>query len=126
MYKSVLTRLLVALADEDENELATGPTNGLLAVHEDRLKVWPPWPWPPWDPEDPDDPDSPHPPPDRPHPPDGPDRPDYPDHPGEPHEPHKPINRTEQAYKLAGKIVEFERKIANASLDLYAAYFALR
>jgi endothelin-converting enzyme len=50
--------------------------------------VWPPWPWPPWGGNGDDDDDK------------------------------KPVNRTEQAYKLAKKVVKFERKIAKASLDL--------
>lgn len=62
-----------------------------LTVNEERLRVWPPWPWPPWGPEDPDNPDD-------------PDR--------------TPINRTEEAKKLAKGIIAFEKKIANASLDL--------
>lgn len=104
LYKSVLERLLVALADEDDDDEYVVPmteTQGnTLAVHEERLKVWPPWPWPPWDPQDPGDPDHP-----------GPGDP--------PGSPHKPINRTKEAPRLAAKIIEFEKKLANASLDLY-------
>ena len=66
-----------------------------LTVNEERLRVWPPWPWPPWGPEDPDNPDD-------------PDR--------------TPINRTEEAKKLAKGIIAFEKKIANASLDLDVLY----
>lgn len=77
-------------------------TNNALTVHEERLRVWPPWPWPPWDPEDPEDPHEPG------HPGDG--------------EPHKPVNRTKEAQKLAKQIVDFEKKIANASLDLWVSY----
>ena len=90
LYQSVLERLIVATADEDEDLYLFAPTG--LAVHEERLRVWPPWPWPPWDPQDPDEPG------------DGGD--------------HKPINRTKEAPKLAKQIVEFEKKVANASLDL--------
>jgi endothelin-converting enzyme len=78
-----------------------------LTVHEERLRVWPPWPWPPWDPEDPSDPDHPGKEPHKPH---------------EPHDPHKPVNRTKEAHKLAVKIVEFEKKLAKASLDLCVAF----
>ncbi|KIP08159.1 hypothetical protein PHLGIDRAFT_104734 [Phlebiopsis gigantea 11061_1 CR5-6] len=91
LYQSVLERLIVATADEDEDDLSLLPPAG-LAVHEERLRVWPPWPWPPWDPEDPNEPG------------DGGD--------------HKPINRTKEAPELAQKIIEFEKKLANASLDL--------
>ncbi|KAI0818519.1 metalloprotease [Irpex lacteus] len=95
VYTSVLERLLIAIADEDEklqlNELESD--GNAFTVHEDRLRVWPPWPWPPWDPEDPDDPD----------------------HPGR--KPQKPINRTKEAHQLAIDIIEFEKKIANVSLD---------
>ena len=87
LYRDVLERLLIALADEDD-ELADS-TSPALAVHEERLRVWPPWPWPPWDPEDPDKPGK-----------------------------DKPINRTKEAPKLARQIIELEKKIANASLDL--------
>ena len=52
--------------------------------------VWPPWPWPPWDEDDHDGDD------------DG----------------KKPVNWTERAHKLARKVVEFERELAKASLDL--------
>lgn len=51
--------------------------------------VWPPWPWPPWG-EDDDDKDG-----------------------GK-----KPANQTERARELAKKVVKFETRIANASLDL--------
>ncbi|KAF8636703.1 hypothetical protein AX17_003507 [Amanita inopinata Kibby_2008] len=61
-----------------------------LTVQEDGNNVWPPWPWPPWD-EDGDD----H---------DGDDK--------------KPVNWTEKAHKLAQGVVKFERKLAQASLDL--------
>lgn len=91
LYQSVLERLIVATADEDDDDVSLLPPAG-LAVHEERLRVWPPWPWPPWDPEDPNEPG------------DGGD--------------HKPINRTKEAPELAQKIIEFEKKLANASLDL--------
>jgi endothelin-converting enzyme len=94
LYKSVLERLIIAVADEDDEDLTESPGQKApgLTVHEERLRVWPPWPWPPWDPQDPDHPDQPG---------DG-----------------KPLNRTKEAPKLAKAIVEFEKKLANASLDL--------
>ena len=88
LYQSVLERLIIATADEDDEDLSLLPPAG-LAVHEERLRVWPPWPWPPWDPEDPDKPGK-----------------------------DEPINRTKEAPKLARQIIELEKKIANASLDL--------
>lgn len=97
--------MLVAVADEDEKLLSQDielRSDG-LTVNEERLRAWPPWPFPPWDPEDPDDPD---------HPGDG------------PHRPHKPVNRTKEAQKLAVKVVDFEKKLANASLDLCAVSLA--
>ncbi|KAI0341783.1 Metalloprotease [Trametopsis cervina] len=102
-YTTVLERLLLSIIDEDEDAEEKGVEHDSQAtpVHQERLRVWPPWPWPPWDGEDPDDPD----------------------HPGdEPHKPHEPVNRTEEAHILAIKIVEFERKLANASLDLDVLY----
>lgn len=94
MYRSILERLIIATADEDSEDDATKHSleraPGLM-IHEERLRVWPPWPWPPWDPKDPDDPDKPD---------------------------DKPINRTKEAPRLAKEIIELEKKIANASLDL--------
>lgn len=92
LYRSVLERLIIATADEDDLiDLSVQKVPG-FTVHEERLRVWPPWPWPPWDPEDPDKPG------------DGGDD--------------KPINRTKEAPKLAKQIIELEKKLANASLDL--------
>ena len=92
LYQNVLERLLIAFADDESLQLtATYKEHADLTVHQERLRIWPPRPWPPWGPEDPDDPDD-----------------------GD----HKPINRTEEAKKLAKGVVMFERKIANASLDL--------
>ena len=59
-----------------------------LVVHEERLRVWPPWPWPPWGDDDDGDKDTPK------------------------------ENRTERAHRLAKAIIELEKQIANASLDL--------
>lgn len=98
LYTSVLARVLITLVDEDEDDFVKSEyENEGLTVHEQRLRVWPPWPWPPWDPEDPDEPD----------------------HPGDdPREPHRPANRTKAAQKLAENIVDFEKQLAKASLDL--------
>ncbi|EKM55471.1 uncharacterized protein PHACADRAFT_256119 [Phanerochaete carnosa HHB-10118-sp] len=88
LYRNVLERLLVALADE-EDDVSRLQTNPALAVHEERLRVWPPRPWPPWDPEDPDKPGK-----------------------------DKPTNRTKEAPKLAKQIIALEKRIVDASLDL--------
>ena len=63
-----------------------------LANQADETNVWPPWPWPPWGGDDDDDDD---------------------DDDGD----HKP-NRTEKAHELSIKVLEFESKLAAASLDL--------
>lgn len=91
LYQSVLQRLVLTLADEEEllgvrSELP--PT--ALTVPEERLRVWPPWPWPPWGGDDDDGGD---------------------DDETEPMTPAK-------ASKLAWKIIDLEKAIANASLDL--------
>ncbi|KAL4254086.1 Peptidase M13 [Abortiporus biennis] len=97
LYQSVLERLLVTLYEEDaafEAEESEVLTVSEPTVHEDRLRVWPPWPWPPWDGgEGGDDGDE-----------------------------HGRRNRTEEAPILARNVVEFEKKIANASLDLDILY----
>ncbi|KAF9820117.1 hypothetical protein IEO21_01550 [Rhodonia placenta] len=95
LYQSVLQRLVLTLADEEEllgvrSELP--PT--ALTVPEERLRVWPPWPWPPWGGDDDDGGD---------------------DDETEPMTPAK-------ASKLAWKIIDLEKAIANASLDLDILY----
>ncbi|PSR94067.1 hypothetical protein PHLCEN_2v4495 [Hermanssonia centrifuga] len=95
LYSSVLKRLLIALADEEVEEEVLSETSD-PAVYQERLKVWPPWPWPPWGPEDPGD--------------------------GNDDGDNKPINRTKEAGKLAQEIIIFEKKLANASLDLDILY----
>ena len=80
--------MLLTLSEETEPENARRLPNVILANNEDE-SVWPPWPWPPWSGDDDDN--------------DGSD---------------KPINRTLQIQKLARKVVKFERKLAQASLDL--------
>ncbi|CAL1704979.1 unnamed protein product [Somion occarium] len=97
LYGSVLERLLINLYDEEEALLVQEQSLEApeLTVHEERLRVWPPWPWPPWGGDDDGDDDG-----------------------GD----HKPVNRTEEAHKLAKKIIEFEKKVANVSLDLDILY----
>lgn len=88
-----MERLLVVLAEEAEKE-AKKARLGISSALIDRSdpKVWPPWPWPPWG----DDND-----------------------PGKDKDKEKPkINKTLEAQKLAKAVVEFEAKLANASLDL--------
>ncbi|KAI0082770.1 metalloprotease [Panus rudis PR-1116 ss-1] len=94
LYRNVLERLLINLYDEEKllAEQDDSLTSPGLAFHEERLRMWPPWPWPPWGGDD-----------------DGGD---------DDHDHDNPVNRTEEAHKLAKKIVKLERKIANASLDL--------
>ncbi|KAH8106762.1 Metalloprotease [Cristinia sonorae] len=95
-YRSVLERLLLTLHEEETTESETEAASPKLVIHEERLRVWPPWPWPPWDGDDGDK--------------DG------------DHDDDKPVNRTEEAHKLAKRIVKFEKKIAAASLDLTVLY----
>jgi len=86
-YTKVVERLLVALAEEtDEDSKQRRPSSPALVNNADP-EVWPPWPWPPWgDEKDP--------------------------------EKKKPKNKTLGISKLAKAVVEFEAKLANASLDL--------
>ena len=93
-YRVVVERLLVTLADAEGSETQQKHSlrrgSPALVSNEDSI-TWPPWPWPPWD-EDGDD--------------------DEDDGSGE------PINKTIGAHELAKKVVKFERKLAQASLDL--------
>lgn len=73
----------------EEAEIEKAPTDAVLITNED-ANVWPPWPWPPWGGDDDDN--------------DGDD---------------EPRNRTLEIQKLAREVVKFERKLAQASLDLY-------
>ncbi|KAF9483849.1 zincin [Pholiota conissans] len=57
-------------------------------INNEDANVWPPWPWPPWGGDE-----------------DGGDG-------------GKPVNRTLEAHRLAKEVVVFERKLAQASLDL--------
>jgi endothelin-converting enzyme len=72
----------------EEGRRSPDEEKGDLTVQSSDDHVWPPWPWPPWDEDDHDG-----------------------DH-------KKPRNWTEKARKLARKVVEFERELARASLDL--------
>ena len=88
----------MTLADAEDN--ATQQENLLrkdspVLVGNKDSYTWPPWPWPPWEGDgDGDDDED-----------DGDDN---------------PINKTLGAHELAKKIVKFERKLAQASLDLWA------
>jgi hypothetical protein len=88
----------LTLADAEDNttqqERLLRKDSPVLASNEDS-DTWPPWPWPPWEgdgdgDEDEDDGGS------------------------------KRGNKTLRAHELAEKIVKFERKLAQASLDLCA------
>jgi endothelin-converting enzyme len=86
-------RLLVTLADAEDNasQQEIREDFPVLVSNEDSV-TWPPWPWPPWDGDDDDEDDG-----------------------GGKH-----VNKTLRAHELAKKIVKFERKLAQASLDLCA------
>ena len=89
-----MERLLVALANEAEQEAKKGDSSAFV----EQPKVWPPWPWPPWgddnDPNKDKDKDK--------------ERPK--------------INKTLEIHKFAKEVVDFEAKLANASLDLYVVF----
>jgi endothelin-converting enzyme len=90
-------RLLhVALADEAEQEAKKAqPIISSSLIEQSDPEVWPPWPWPPWGDDN------------------GPDK-------DKDKDKDKPkINKTHEAHKLAKAVVEFETKLAKASLDLY-------
>jgi hypothetical protein len=88
-------RLFVVLADDTEQE-----TKKVISSFIDQSdpKVWPPWPWPPWG----DDNDP------------GKDK----DKDKDKDKKGPKMNKTLEAHKLAKAVVEFEAKLANASLDL--------
>jgi endothelin-converting enzyme len=71
-------------------ELEKGNPSRALVINDDPEDTWPPFPWPPW--HDPDDDDDGH--------DDG------------------PKDRPKNATILAEEVVKFERKLAQASLDL--------
>lgn len=88
VYQSTIERLLLTLIEEEESMRSKFKSDPSPLVNQAET-VWPPWPWPPWGEED-DDKDG-----------------------GK-----KPANQTERARELAKKVVKFEARIANASLDL--------
>lgn len=89
MYRTTVETLLVSLLDEDQ--ISAGYSNSLFTTNADS-ESWPGWPWPPWGGDDDDDDDG-----------SGRD--------------HEPVNHTHQAQRLAKHIIEFEKKLASASLD---------
>ena len=97
-----MERLLVTLADAEDAETQRKSSlqrdSPVLVSNEDS-NTWPPWPWPPWDDDDDGDEED-----------DGGD---------------KPINKTLRAHDLAKKVVKFERKLAQASLDLCVFKFLI-
>jgi len=94
VYRGVLEQNLLALyADEGELQKNTFLN---LVVNDEAIELWPPWPWPPWDGDGDDDDD------------------DDDDDGG--HEDPKDPRRTIR--KLAKKVVHFEQRLAEASLDL--------
>ena len=98
VYTQVVERLLAALANEAEQE-AKRDQSGFPSAFVEQSKVWPPWPWPPWG--DDNDPNK-----------------------DKDKEKEKPkINKTLEIHKLAKEVVDFEAKLANASLDLYVAFW---
>ena len=70
-------------------EAKKGNPSRALVNDEDSPSTWPPWPWPPWGDDDGGDGDG-----------DG------------------PKDRPRNATTLAEEVVKFERKLAQASLDL--------
>ncbi|RDB20946.1 Endothelin-converting enzyme 1 [Hypsizygus marmoreus] len=80
------------LALVEEEESLSQTQAPILATNQDS-NVWPPWPWPPWG--------------------DGEDDKD---------KPGKPVNQTRRAHELSKKVVDLERRLAKASLDLDILY----
>lgn len=95
VYRDVIEQLLsrvdhVLYGDEDEDEVtAKVQSRPELVIHNEKAMIWPPWPWPPWG---------------------GDDEPEK--------DPGKKMNKTERVKFLAKGVVAFERKLAQASLDL--------
>lgn len=50
MYKDVLERLLLTLAEEEDILKQKALAN--LVSNEETAHYWPPWPWPPWGDDD--------------------------------------------------------------------------
>ena len=92
-----MERLLLTLADAEENasQQEIRRDSPVLTSNEDS-DTWPPWPWPPWEGDGDGDGDG-----------------DEDEDDGG-----KRVNKTLRAHELAKKIVKFERKLAQASLDL--------
>jgi endothelin-converting enzyme len=89
LYRDVIERLLITLADEPKELSESSPKlPARLVVNGDAANVWPPWPWPPWGGGGDDDGD------------DGNDQ------------------GTPDPRELAEQIVAFESRMAKASLDL--------
>ncbi|KAI5123330.1 hypothetical protein M0805_001755 [Coniferiporia weirii] len=88
LYRETLAHMLLSLDSDDKEYIA--PQDVIDHDTEEKVKVWPPWPWPPWgDDDDNNDDDK------------GP-----------------PNKDKERANALAREVVRFERRIADASLDL--------
>ncbi|EFI28400.1 endothelin-converting enzyme 1 [Coprinopsis cinerea okayama7 len=94
VIEQLLSRVDHILADSDEGEEDSPEFFASLLINNDASEIWPPWPWPPWNPDD--DPEG--------------------------EDPKKPLNRSERVRRLAKGVVEFESKLANASLDLDILY----
>lgn len=88
LYKETLAKVLEAL--DDTPDKPAHPHSELVSNTDEKQKAWPPWPWPPWGDDDHDGHD---------------------DKKGR-------LNKTERARELGKKVVKFEKRIANASLDL--------
>ncbi|TDL24747.1 endothelin-converting enzyme 1 [Rickenella mellea] len=93
IYEDTLACILIALSDETEQK---SQVLNMQTQTTETANVWPPWPWPPWGDDDDDDDDGKK---------------------GE-----KKKNSTERARDLARDVVEFEHKLAEASLDLEDLY----
>ncbi|KAF9260514.1 zincin [Marasmius fiardii PR-910] len=92
VYQEVLEKLLLAADDGDDEDESLFPLTeqkSASLVQQDKENSWPPWPWPPWG-EDGDEDDG----------------------------PKKPVNHTKRVRKLAKGVLEFETRVARASLDL--------
>lgn len=89
VYKDVVERLLLTITEEEEEKDVS--QSSPVLVDNDDDNVWPPYPWPPWGGDDDDD-----------------------GHKGD----DKGGNRSQKIKALAKKVVAFERKLAQASLDL--------
>ncbi|KAK7449695.1 hypothetical protein VKT23_013168 [Stygiomarasmius scandens] len=92
VYQEVLARLILAVVEAEEESLHQKQEMSTLTFTAQGENAWPPWPWPPWGGEGDDD---------------GGD---------------KPENQSEKAYELAKKVLQFETKLADASLDLDILY----